>query len=92
MAGAWHTGQSDEWGLVFDTCSSAKFYEPHSRFLAHHGVVVVTPEFTNSTEAPFPAGLNDCYAALEWTLGNLASLGGSSKVRLRVVDALCLTC
>jgi acetyl esterase/lipase len=47
---------------------SAEFYEPHSRYLAHRGLVVVTPDFRNSTEAPFPAGLEDCYAALKWTI------------------------
>lgn len=34
--------------------------------VAESGCVVVAPDYTNSTDAPYPAALNDCYLALEW--------------------------
>ena len=45
---------------------SATLYQPVGRLLAQQGVAVIMPEFRSSLDAPFPAGLNDCYAALAW--------------------------
>ena len=52
--------------------------------LAANGAVVLGVEFRNSAGAlgphPFPAGLNDCVAAVRWAGENLAELGASHVV------------
>lgn len=44
------------------------------------GAVVVSPEYRLSGEAPYPAALEDCYAALEWMDENRAQLGISRLI------------
>lgn len=44
-------------------------------FVLASGCVVVAPDYTNSTKAPYPAALNDCYSALEWLRDNGAAYG-----------------
>lgn len=36
------------------------------RFVEASGCIVVAPDYRTSLEAPYPAALNDCYAALLW--------------------------
>ncbi|WP_107657105.1 alpha/beta hydrolase [Nocardia suismassiliense] len=46
-----------------------------SRIADQVGAVVVSPEYRLAPEHPFPAGLHDCYAALEWTADRSVELG-----------------
>lgn len=39
------------------------------------GAVVVCPDYRLAGKDPFPAALEDCYAALEWMYGNAEELG-----------------
>lgn len=44
-------------------------------FVDASGCVVVAPDYTNSTTAPYPAALNDCYDALLWLKENGEAYG-----------------
>ena len=45
------------------------------QLITHRNCVVVAPDYTLSTEKPFPAALEDAYAAYLWMLENRALLG-----------------
>jgi acetyl esterase len=45
------------------------------RIAAEVGAVVVSVEYRLAPENPFPAGLDDCYAALVWTAKSAVELG-----------------
>lgn len=55
---------------------SAGFYDPqNARIAAELGMVVYAAEYRKSTEAPFPADLDDCYAVLRYMQDNARDLG-----------------
>src|SRR5256885_1892749 len=54
--------------------------EPLSRHLAAMtGAVVVSTSYRLAPEHKFPAGLNDCEAALQWILGKVGDIGGDPR-------------
>ena len=61
-------------GWVIGDLESA---DPTSRKLANRsGAVVVSVDYGLAPEHPFPAAVDDCWAALEWVAGHASSIGG----------------
>jgi acetyl esterase/lipase len=48
------------------------------RMIGESGAVIVSPDYTLSSEKPYPAALNDCYLALEWLRDHALELGAKS--------------
>ncbi|WP_371663044.1 alpha/beta hydrolase [Streptomyces sp. NBC_00280] len=55
--------------------SVEQFDATATRIAAEVGTVVISVEYRLAPEHPFPAGLEDCYAALAWTAKSASELG-----------------
>jgi acetyl esterase len=55
-------------------------YDPYCRALSTEtGAVVVSVDYRLAPEHKFPAGLEDCQAAMEWVLEHVGELGGDAS-------------
>ena len=50
-------------------------YSRAADLVTRFGAVVFAPDYTLSWRAPYPAAMEDCYAALRWLRENAAALG-----------------
>ncbi len=64
-------------GWVIGDLESA---DPTSRKLANRsGAVVVSVDYRLAPEHPFPAAVDDCWAALEWVAANAARASAATR-------------
>ncbi|QLD12754.1 alpha/beta hydrolase [Microbacterium oleivorans] len=55
---------------------SAEHANDVASYLARtHGIIVVVPNYRLAPEYPYPAAIDDCFAALEWIVANAGHLG-----------------
>ena len=67
------------------TIGNVEQYDPIARQLANASdAIVVSVDYRLAPEHPFPAPLDDCWHALEWTAKNAATFGGDPS-RLAVM-------
>ncbi|MBB5363815.1 alpha/beta hydrolase [Deinococcus humi] len=62
-------------GGGFISGSAQDYHQQCARFANELGLLVVNVEYRLALEAPFPAPLEDCYAALKWMSDHAARLG-----------------
>ncbi len=68
-------------GGAFVMKPAPQHFENALQYAREAGCVVVFVEYRLAPQHPFPAGFNDCHAALQWTLANADSLGvGRTRV------------
>ena len=59
---------------------SVEFYDNVTRALANKsGFIVVSVDYRLAPENPFPAAIDDAYAALEWVAKNAKEIGGDPR-------------
>ncbi len=59
---------------------SRKSGETAARYLAEHGVAVVSPDYRMYPEAVYPEFLRDCAAAAAWAYNHMGEYGGNGKL------------
>lgn len=64
------------------TAGNERIYHNQMLYIAERSdALVVFPEYRLAPECPFPGAIEDCYATIEWLVGNAGGLGiDSSKV------------
>ena len=61
------------------TIGNVEQYEPVARLITNEAdAIVVSVDYRLAPEYPFPAGLDDCWTALNWVMANAASFGGDA--------------
>ena len=70
-------------GFVFGTLRLADWM--CSSVAVRVGAVVVSVDYRLAPLHPFPAAVDDCYAALEWAADNAAELGAATPARIGVM-------
>ncbi len=63
-------------GYAIGTPEQANFMRVCAGLMAVRDCVVVAPDYRLSLDAPYPAGLHDCYDSLLWAKENAAEIGG----------------
>jgi len=61
------------------TLSPEDFAATSTRLAVDADCIVIVPRFRQAPEHPFPAPLEDCFAAYEWLLLNAATFGGDMR-------------
>ncbi|RDI85243.1 hypothetical protein Vi05172_g4772 [Venturia inaequalis] len=72
-------------GAMVSGTTSNQVHDAWRHDLAHQGLVAIAVDFRNAylpggIHHPFPAGLNDCFSALEWIHAHRSQLGISKLV------------
>jgi acetyl esterase len=62
-------------GGAFVMKPAPQHFENAMRYAREADCLVIFVEYRLAPKYPFPAGFNDCYAALRWALSNAATLG-----------------
>jgi acetyl esterase/lipase len=59
--------------------SPEQFSKLIKKFIEKRPCVVIAPDYRKSTEAPYPAALNDCYDTLLWMKENANAIGADNE-------------